>query len=180
MLLPLAVVLATACGPTDAGEAEPAAYAQAVCSGLSSWQQGIAGDSAELTRSLQAATAVPAVRARYTGFYAATVRRTDALLGTVRQAGAPAADHGLGYARDLTAALVRTRAGLADAQARFAALPTGDLRSYAAGAATVRDSLGTLFTEVGGTLDRLGGTYTDSSLNSAFRDEPACQRLAGG
>lgn len=107
------------------------------------------------------------------------VRRTDQLIGTVRAAGAPDADRGLGYARDLAAALDRTRAGLAAAQTRFAALPTGDLRRYAAGARGVRDSLGTLFSQVGATLDELGGTYTDSGLNRAFRDEPACQRLTG-
>ncbi len=43
----------------------------------------------------------------------------------------------------------------------------------------MRDSLGTLSAQVGATLDELAGTYTDSGLNRAFRDEPACQRLTG-
>jgi hypothetical protein len=97
----------------------------------------------------------------------------------VQSAGAPKADHGLGYSRDLAAALAKTRAGLAGAQKSFAALPTGDLAAYAAGARKVRDSLGTVFSQVGTTLDQLGGTYNDSGLNRAFRADPACQRLSG-
>ena len=174
-----AALLATACGAEDAGDVAPGTYAQSVCSGLVGWRDGVAADSAELTGSLGKAADVATVRARYARFFDATVRRTDQLLGTVRDAGAPEADQGNGYARDLTAALERTRAGLAAAQKTFAALPTDDLGRYAAGARRVRDSLGTLFSQVGTTLDQLGGTYTDSGLNRAFRDDPACQRLSG-
>jgi len=124
---------------------------------------------------------VATVQIWYTRFFSGAVRRTDELLRTVREAGAPDADQGLGYARDLTAALERTRAGLAGAQKTFGALPSDDLTAYAAGARGVRDSVGTLFSQVGGTLDQLGGTYTNSGLNGAFRDDPACQRrLTGG
>jgi hypothetical protein len=173
------VLFVTACGAEDAGDVEPAKYARSVCSGLIGWRVGVAADSAELTHSLNGAHDVATVRSRYTSFYAATVRRTDQLLGTVKSAGAPKGDHGLGYSRDLTAALGRTRAGLAGARRSFAALPTGDLTAYAAGARTVRDSLGAVFTQVGTTLDQLGGTYADPGLNRAFGDEPACQRLTG-
>jgi hypothetical protein len=172
-------VLATGCGAKDAGDVEPVAYAQSVCSGLVGWRDGVAGDSTQLTQSLNGANDVATVRSRYARFFSATVRRTDQLIGTVKTAGAPKADNGLGYSRDLTAALQRTRTGLAAAQKSFAALPTGNLAGYAAGARTIRDSLGTLFTQVGGTLDALGRTYTDSGLNRAFRDDPACQRLSG-
>lgn len=172
-------VLATACGAQDAGDVEPGQYATSVCSGLVTWRDGIAADSAELSGALGKATDVPTVRARYTRFYSGAVRRTDQLLGAVRAAGAPKADHGRGYAADLTAAIERTRTGLAAAQKKFAALPTGDLTAYAAGARSARDSLGTLFSQVGSSLDELAGTYTDSGLNRAFRDEPACQRLSG-
>lgn len=97
----------------------------------------------------------------------------------MKSAGAPNADHGLSYSRDLIAALGRARTGLAATQKSFAALPTGDLTAYAAGARKIRDSLGTVFTQVGTTLDQLGGTHTDSALNRAFHDDPACQRLSG-
>jgi hypothetical protein len=176
--LAVAAVLTTACsGAEDAGGTEPERYAQAVCTGLVGWRDGVAGDSRALTTSLGRAADVATVRDRYSRFFAGTVRRTDQLIGTVTAAGAPDADHGNGYARDLTAALRQARAGLAAAQQKFAALPTTDLAAYAAGARAVRDSLGTLFTQVGGTLDQLGGRYTDSGLNRAFRDDPACQRL---
>lgn len=174
-----ALLLLTACGAGNAGDVEPERYAQQVCTGLVGWRDGVAGDSAELTGSLQGANDVATVKARYTRFFAGTVRRTDELLAAVRDAGAPDADQGLGYARDLTAALERTRTGLAQAQKTFGALPTDDLSAYAAGARRVRDSLATLFSQVGGTIDELGGTYTDSGLNRAFRDDPACQRLTG-
>jgi hypothetical protein len=179
-VLALAAGLATACGATDAGDVAPTAYARSVCSGLIGWRDGVAADSAELSHSLERAADVATVRARYTTFFTATVRRTDQLLAAVKSAGAPKADHGLGYSRDLTAALQQARTGLAGAQMTFAALPTGDLAAYAAGARKVRDSLGTVFARVGTTLDQLGGTYTDSGLNRAFRDDPACQRLSGG
>lgn len=174
-----ATLLATACGAEDTGDVAAETYAQTVCDGLVGWRDGIAADSAELSGSLGKAADVATVRARYTRFFAGAVRRTDQLLATVRDAGAPDVDRGLGYARDLTAAVDRTRTGLAAAQKRFAALPTGDLAEYAAGARGVRDSLGTLFTQVGSSLDDLAGTYTDSGLNRAFRDQPACQRLTG-
>jgi hypothetical protein len=171
--------LLSACGAKDAGIVEPAAYAQTVCSGLIGWRDGVAADSAELTHSLDGANDVATVRARYARFFTATVRRTDQLLGSVKSAGAPKADRGQGYPRDLAAALERTRTGLSAAQRSFAALPTGNLTAYAAGARKVRDSLGALFTQVGTTLDDLGRTYTDSGLNRAFRADPACQRLSG-
>jgi hypothetical protein len=175
----VAVVLLTACGPEDAGDTKPADFARSVCAGLTSWRDGVADDSAQLSRSLSGAADVATVRARYGRFFTSTVRRTDQLIGAVDAAGAPEVDHGRGYARDLTAALNRARSGLAIAQRSFAALPTGDLAGYAAGARKIRDSLGGVFTQVGTALDRLGETYTDADLNRAFGDEPACQRLSG-
>jgi hypothetical protein len=175
----LSAVLATACGATDAGDVEPAAYARSVCSGLIGWRDGVAADSTALSRSLADAADVATVRSRYALFFTAAVRRTDEVIGTLKSSGAPDADHGLGFSRDLTAALVKARTGLAGAQKAFAALPTGDLGAYAEGARTVRDSLGTVFGQVGTTLEELGGTYTDSGLNRAFRENPACQRLSG-
>jgi hypothetical protein len=173
------LMLLTACGPANGGDVNPRAYAKSVCSGLVTWREGIAGDSAELSRVLGSrSTDSETVKARHTRFFAVSVRRTDELLSVVREAGAPEVENGLGYARDLTDALTRTRRGLAGAQARFEALPIRDLRSYAAGAAKIRDSLGGLFTAIGAALDRLGNTYTDPDLNQAFRDEPACRRLA--
>jgi hypothetical protein len=139
---------------------------------------GVAADSAELTRALGSGPSeIPTVKARYTRFFARAGRRTDDLARAIERAGAPKADNGLGYARDLATALDRTRKGISDARARFAALPTTGLRSYAAGAARVRDSLDTLFTGVGASLDRIGSTYTDPALDRAFRDEPDCRRL---
>lgn len=172
-------LLAAGCGVKDGGDVEVGDYAKAVCSGLLGWRTGVTADSTALSSALQARPAdVVTVKARYSRFFAATVRRTDELLGAVSKAGAPKVDNGLGYARDLSAALARTRQGLAGAQSRFARLPTGDLRSYAAGAARIRASLGTVFTEVGASLDRLAATYTDSDLNEAFGNQPDCQRLS--
>lgn len=180
LLVAIVLTATVACGgPENGGSADPKAYAKAVCSGLSTWQQGVTSDSTTLSSALRSATSdVATVRRRYTDFYAGTTRRTDELIRVVRAAGAPEVDNGLGYARDLTAALTQARKGLADAQTRFARLPASDLRSYAAGAAKVRDSLGTVFTDVGTSLDRLGTSYTDSDLVEAFRDEPDCQRLS--
>ncbi len=175
----VAVVLLTACGPEDAGHTEPAHYARSVCAGLASWRDGVAADSAVLSRSLGSAADVATVRSRYSRFFVTTVRRTDQLIHAVDSAGAPEVDHGRGYSRDLTAALQRARSGLATAQKSFAALPAGDLAGYAAGARKIRDSLGGVFTQVGMALDRLGRTYTSADLNRAFGDEPACQRLSG-
>jgi hypothetical protein len=174
-----AVVLLCACGAKDAGDTKPAQYAQSVCSGLAGWRDGVAADSAELTRSLGAAADVTTVRARYTRFFSATVRRTDQLISTVSAAGAPDVDHGNGYSRDLTSALRQARTGLATAQRSFGALPATDLAAYAAGARKIRDSLGAVFGQVGTTLDHLGSTYTDDDLNRAFTTQPACQRLSG-
>ena len=173
------VLLAIGCGAKDAGTVEPATYAASVCSGLVGWRDGVAADSQQLTQSLSGAADVGTVRARYTRFFSATVRRTDQLIGMVKDAGAPKADHGLGYSRDLTAQLERTRTGLDAAQTSFAALPIGNLSAYAAGARRIRDSLRGVFARVGTTLDQLGRTYTSTDLNRAFGDEPACQRLSG-
>jgi hypothetical protein len=175
----VAVVLLTACGPDDVGDTEPADFARSVCAGLTSWRDGVATDSAELTRSLAGASDVAAVRARYGRFFTSAVRRTDQLIHAVDTAGAPKVDHGPGYSRDLTTALKSARSGLATAQESFAALPTGDLAGYAAGARKIRDSLGGVFTQVGTSLDQLGRTYSSADLNRAFGDEPACQRLSG-
>jgi hypothetical protein len=172
-------VLLTACGAQDAGDTKPAQYARSICSGLAGWRDGIAGDSAELSRSLDGANDVATVQARYQRFFRATVRRTDQLISTVSAAGAPAVDHGNGYSRDLAAALRQARAGLAAAQKSFGTLPTTDLAAYAAGARKIRDSLGAVFDQVGSSLDHLDSTDTDGDLNRAFGDEPACRRLSG-
>jgi hypothetical protein len=172
-------VLTVGCGVSEGGDVEVRAYAKAVCSGLLTWRQGVSADSTALSTPLHArASEVATVKGRYSQFFAGTVRRTEELVRTVEKAGAPKVDNGLGYARDLLAALGRTRSGFTEAQTRFARLPIGDLRSYAAGAANIRDWLGTLFTEVGAALDRLGTTYTDTDLSEAFRDEPDCRSLA--
>jgi hypothetical protein len=173
------IVLLTACGPEDAGEAEPADFARSVCAGLTSLRDGVATDSAELTRSLNGAADVATVRSRYGRFFTSAVRRTDQLIHAVDTAGAPKVDHGRDYSRDLTAALKSARSGLATAQKSFAALPTDDMAGYAAGARKTRDSLGGVFTQVGTALDELGRTYTSADLHRAFGDEPACQRLSG-
>ena len=180
VLFVVIVLLAVAgCGVSDGGDREPRAYARSVCSALLVWRLGVTADSTRLSNALSAgAIDVATVKARYTTFFAGTVRRTDQLIAAVKAAGVPRADHGVGYARDLAAALAQARKGLADARTRFARLPAGDLKSYAAGAAKVRDSLGTVFTEVERSLDRLGSTYTASDLNGAFRDEPDCRSLS--
>jgi hypothetical protein len=166
-------------GVENGGDVEPKAYAKAVCSGLVSWRSGVSGDSTKLSDALRSgASDVTTVKSRYTAFFAGTTRRTDQLIRVVNAAGAPKVDNGVGYAKDLSAALARTRKGLADAQTQFARLPTGDLRSYATGAAKVRDSLGKVFTEVGTSLDRLGASYAGTDLADAFRDEPDCQSLS--
>jgi hypothetical protein len=174
-----AAVLLTACGAEDAGDTKPAQYAHSICAGLTGWRDGVAADSAELTRSLDDAADVATVRSRYTRFFSATVRRTDQLISTISAAGAPDVEHGNGYSRDLTSALHQARTGLATAQRSFGVLPATDLAGYAAGARKVRDSLGAVFGQVGTTLDHLGSTYTDGDLNRAFSAEPACQRLSG-
>ena len=181
LVLSVAFLLAgsvSACGPSNGGNVASDDYAKAVCSGLLSWRQGVAGDSAGLSQALQAGAAdVSTVKAKYTAFFQGIVRRTDTLLAAVDKAGAPKIDNGTAYARDLSGALAQTRTGLASAQRRFAALPVNDLRSYAAGAAKIRDALGTVFLGVGTTLDQLGKTYPDKGLNKAFEDQAACKSL---
>jgi hypothetical protein len=168
----------SACGVSNGGDVKSADYAKAVCSGLLTWRQSVSGDSSRLSQALQAgASDVTTVKTKYTAFYQGVVRRTDALLTAVDKAGAPKIDNGLSYAHDLTAALTQTRTGLANAQRRFAALPVNDLRSYAAGAAKIRDDLGTVFLGVGTTLDQLGRTYPDKGLNKAFEDQTECKSL---
>ncbi len=169
--------LVAACGPSNGGDVAAGDYAKAVCSGLLSWRQGVAGDSARLSTALQASSDVRTVKARYTAFYQGVVKRTDTLLTAVGKAGAPKVDNGVAYARDLTAALTQTRTGLANAQRRFAALPINDLKSYATGAARIRDDLGTVFLGVGTALDQLGKTYPDKGLNKAFEEQTDCKSL---
>ena len=173
-----AVVLLTACGPEDAGDTKPVDFARSVCGGLTTWRDGVATDRAELTRSLATTGDVATVRSRYARFFTSTVRRTDQLIHTVDAVGAPKADRGRDYSRDLIAALDSARSGLAAAQKSFGALPTDDLAAYAAGARKIRDSLGGVFGRVGTTLDQLGRKYSSAELNRAFGDEPACQRLS--
>jgi hypothetical protein len=173
------LVAAPACGPSNGGEVAPADYAKAVCSTLLTWKQGVANDSALLSQELRTTSAdVATVKAKYTAFFQGVVGRTDVLLREIEMAGAPSVDRGPDYARDLRAALTGARAGLADARARFASLPASDLRSYATGAAKIRDQLGRVFVAVGAALDRLSRTYTDKGLNSAFDDESAYKTLA--
>jgi hypothetical protein len=182
VLVPLVAFLlaasGSACSPSNGGDIPPDDYAKAVCAGLLSWRQGVASDSARLSRELQAAAAdVATVKAKYTAFFQGVVRRTDTLLTAVGKAGAPKVDNGSSYAHDLRAALTKTRAGLASAQRRFAALPVDNLRSYAAGAAKVRDDLGTVFLGVGTALDDLGKTYPSKGLNEAFEQQTDCKSL---
>ena len=172
------VILAAGCGPSNGGAVEAKDYAKAVCGHLLRWKQGVASDGALLSQQLRAKSAdVATVKAKYTAFFHGAVGRTDTLLEGLDRAGAPKVEDGVDYARDLRAALAVTRTGLADARARFAALPTGDLRSYAAGSAKIRDELGQAFVGVGAALDRLGRRYPDKALNSAFDQQPECKRL---
>ena len=157
---------------------KPADFARSVCAGLTNWRDGVATDSAELSHSLGTAGDLPTVRSQYWHSLTSSVRRTHELIHTVDAAGAPRSTTGAAT-HDLVDALESARAGLAAAQKSFAALPTGDLAAYAAGARKIRDSLGGVFTRVGTTLDQLGRTYTSADLNRAFGDEPACQRLSG-
>src|SRR5215207_7692033 len=122
LLVAIVLVAAVACGGAEnGGTADPKVYAKAVCSGLLTWRQGVTSDSMRLSAALQSgASDVATVRRRYTDFYAGTTRRTDELIRVVAAAGAPEADNGLGYARDLSAALAQARKGLADARTRFA------------------------------------------------------------
>jgi len=176
-LLATVVLAATGCGPSNGGDAKPEEFAHTVCSGLLAWQQGVARDNAELSRQLQSPADLATVKAKYTQFFASAVNRTDTLLRTVQKSGAPKVDNGLGYARDLGQALAQTRTGLATARAKFAALPSNDLRSYAAGAKKIRDELGAVFGGVGRSLDRLAQTYPDKRLNAAFADDRDCRSL---
>jgi hypothetical protein len=168
----------SACSPTNGGEIPPDDYAKGICAGLLGWRQGVASDSARLSRELQADAAdIATVKAKYTAFFQGVVRRTDTLLAAVSKAGAPKVDNGSSYAHDLQDALTKTRAGLAAAQRRFAALPTNDLRSYASGAAKTRDDLGTVFLGISTALDQLGKTYPDKGLNEAFEQQADCKSL---
>lgn len=176
LIVPIIAIL-VACGPSNAGNVDADVYAGDVCSALLAWRQGVTNDSSELSRALGAAADTATVRARYTTFFAAAVRRTDALVTAVGRAGAPKAEGGNGYARDLATTLATTTTALRRARSRFAALPTADLASYAAGAAKIRDELGSAFAGIGRSLDRLAESYPDDELNAAFAEQPACQSL---
>jgi hypothetical protein len=179
VLIAFLLAALAACGPSNGGAVDSGDYANAVCGSLLSWRQGVTTDSTKLSADLQARSGdIATVKAKYTAFYRSIVARTDTLVAAVRKAGAPKVDNGSSYARDLLAALNQTRSGLATAQRRFAALPTTDLRSYAAGAGKIRDDLGKVFLGVGDSLDTLGRTYPDKGLNQAFERSSDCQNLA--
>jgi hypothetical protein len=179
VLIAALLALCAGCGASNGGSVDSADYANAVCGSLLSWRQGVTNDSTRLTAALQSPSSdIGAVKARYTAFYRSIVTRTDTLIGAVRKAGAPKVDNGNSYAKDLLGALEKTRAGLATAQRRFAALPTADLHSYATGAGKIRDDLGKVFLGVGDALDKLGQTYPDKKLNQAFEHSADCQNLA--
>src|SRR5215212_8503748 len=102
----VAIVLAAVagCGVSDGGDIEPRAYAKSVCSGLLTWRTGVTADSTRLSSGLKSGGSdVATVKARYTTFFSAAVTRTDQLVRTVGDAGAPKVDNGIGYARDLKA-----------------------------------------------------------------------------
>lgn len=180
-IVPLVAVLAltVGCGPENAGEAEPVAYAKDVCAALATWQRGVTSDSQRLSKALQARGAdLATVKARYTDFFASAVRRTNALLATVTEAGAPKVDDGVDFAEELDGTLTEAKRALAAAQRRFAGLRSDNLAAYARGAERILDDLGTVLLGLGQSLDRINRSHSAEALEEAFTEERACRDTA--
>ena len=172
----LPLIVLAGCGGSEKPEgAEPAVWADDVCTAVLTWFNGVQSSAGDLQRTLPSVASVEEAHSQLVDFLAATVDQTDEMLADVEAAGAPAIEDGEAASRDLRSALVRVKQIFVDAKAKAEKLPVTDLLAFASAVQELATSIRTELEDVGGTFNDLQTRYKDLDLGE---DQPAsCRKL---
>jgi hypothetical protein len=173
-----ALAAASACGggSESASGASPEEWSADVCGALSDWVADLNQRADEMQQATADSGSIPDARDRIVEFLDTTVTRTDAMLQTVEDAGAPAVDDGEAIARDLREELAKIKPVFEDARESAEALPD-DPEAFVDAAQDLGSALAAGGGEVGGRLEATQEKYDSPELEKAFNEEPACQTL---
>jgi hypothetical protein len=176
-VLALAALALGGCGGSSSSSSgvSPKTYVKSICTSLGSWSAGIKTAGAKLQATATGTTSLAKGKSQYQIFVAALVTDTGRAVGELRAAGVPAVKDGKRISDALVGAFQKAQAGLSQAAAQAAGIPTTNASSYQAAAtgvtATIRQALAQMATV---------RPEKDPQLHAAAAKEPSCQALKTG
>jgi hypothetical protein len=166
--LTLAVV--SACGDDDKDQpSSTEAWAGKVCAAGSNWLDAVTDAQASLTDTSN--LSVDSLR----GAFDDVAGATETLVTDLGKVGKPDTDAG-----DQARAQVSTLSDQLEEQRTVisnAADQAGSVQGLLAQVSTVTQAIGTMFSDIGTTIDNLRGLEGSDELQKAFQDASACQEL---
>ena len=158
---------------------KPDVWAATVCGAVGTWTQGLKASSAQLSSGLGGTTDIKVVKARFIAFLVTAERSSGAMVTTIAAAGAPAVKDGAAIQKELVSGLDGAQESFTHAIERAKKLSTTDPQAFSTGVQALGGDVQKELTAVGTNFSTLGDKYTDTTLNKATSEEPACKKIGG-
>jgi hypothetical protein len=174
------LAVASGCGGGDGGSsgsaASPETWAADICGAASTWKDDLGTQNESLQDTMSGASSIGEVRDRLVAFVDDAIERTDQMLSEIEDAGHPDIENGDQLAEDFLAVLSRFKTALTEARTTAAGL-SDDPTQFAEGAQQIATAMAAAGEEIQTGLNELQQSADSGDLDSAFKDEPACQEL---
>ena len=160
------------------GEVSADAYADGVCTSISSWYQSIETSSRDLVEEAETLSADPVTGKEIVlGFLQDTIGLTDTLVTDLERVGVPDTPTGQQTADELVSGIGDVRDLFSQARDDTAALPTEDEEAIVTGLQDIGTALQDSATAVGARFEEVLSSEDDPELAEAFETTPSCSEL---
>ena len=163
----------------EGGEVSADAYADGVCTSISSWYESIESSSLDLVEEAGTLSADPASGKEIVlRFLEDTIDLTDTLVADLGEVGVPDTATGPEAADKLVSGIGDVRDLFSQARDDTAALPTDDEEAIVTGLQDIGTALQESAAAVGSSLEEVLSSPNDPELAEAFKTVPSCSAFA--
>ena len=154
-------------------------WASRVCGTVTAWISDLQRSSNDLKSAESGASNLVQAKILLLNFLSGAVASTNSMISGIQSAGTPAVPNGGALAHGLVAALQGVQTNFVRVQTQAQQLPVENPTTFVAQAQALGTSLDNAGSQVKSNLNDLSRRYSSSDLDAAFKNQAACQSLAG-